>query len=27
FFHSINSLDELQQYKQIKAFKEIFSTN
>ncbi|MGL5141490.1 MAG: molybdenum cofactor guanylyltransferase, partial [Acinetobacter baumannii] len=22
-----NSLDELQQYKQIKAFKEIFSTN
>ncbi|MBZ0465756.1 molybdenum cofactor guanylyltransferase, partial [Acinetobacter baumannii] len=23
----INSLDELQQYKQIKAFKEIFSTN
>ena len=26
-FHSINSLDELQQYKQIKAFKEIFSTN
>lgn len=27
FFHSINSLDELQQYKQIKAFKEIFTTS
>ncbi|NUF30475.1 NTP transferase domain-containing protein [Acinetobacter oleivorans] len=27
FFHSINSLDELQQYKQIKAFKEIFTAN
>lgn len=27
FFHSINSLDELQQYKQITAFKEIFTAN
>lgn len=27
FFHSINSLDELQQYKQIKAFIEIFTAN
>ncbi|WP_336170156.1 molybdenum cofactor guanylyltransferase [Acinetobacter sp. 161(2023)] len=27
FFHSINSLDELQQYKQINAFKEIFTAS
>ena len=27
FCHSINSLDELQQYKQMKAFKQMFVSN